>query len=76
MSPIFRIGLTRRDAKDAKKAFAFIGTAAFSNVAGQLRYETSGGVTTISGDVNGDGIADLQIQVSGSLALVASDFVL
>jgi hypothetical protein len=58
------------------QAFSFIGTAAFSNVAGQLRYETSGGVTTISGDVNGDGIADLQILVSGSLALVASDFVL
>ncbi|HET9639166.1 MAG TPA: hypothetical protein VFP12_08155 [Allosphingosinicella sp.] len=58
------------------QAFAFIGTAAFSNVAGQLRYETSGGVTIISGDVNGDGVADLQILVSGSLALVASDFVL
>ncbi|MET1111879.1 MAG: cadherin domain-containing protein [Allosphingosinicella sp.] len=58
------------------QAFAFIGTAAFSNVAGQLRYETSGGVTIVSGDVNGDGVADLQILVSGSLALVASDFVL
>ncbi|HEU0099279.1 MAG TPA: cadherin domain-containing protein [Allosphingosinicella sp.] len=60
----------------SNQAFTFIGTAAFSNVAGQLRYETSGGVTTISGDVNGDGIADLQILVSGSVAMLSSDFVL
>ncbi|HYJ83995.1 MAG TPA: hypothetical protein VEW26_14275 [Allosphingosinicella sp.] len=58
------------------QAFTFIGTAAFSNVAGQLRYETSDGMTIISGDVNGDGVADLQILVSGSLAMGASDFVL
>ena len=58
------------------QAFTFIGTAAFSNVAGQLRYETPGVITTISGDVNGDGVADLQIQVSGTIAFVASDFVL
>ena len=58
------------------QAFSFIGTAAFSHVAGQLRFETSGGVTTIWGDVNGDGVGDLQIQLSGSIALVASDFLL
>lgn len=58
------------------QAFTFIGTAAFSNVAGQLRYETLGGVTTISGDVDGDAVADLVIQLSGSLALISSDFIL
>ncbi|HEX8241709.1 MAG TPA: cadherin domain-containing protein [Allosphingosinicella sp.] len=58
------------------QAFTFIGNAAFSNVAGQLRFETSGGITIISGDVNGDGIADLQIQLSGTVVLTASDFVL
>jgi Ca2+-binding RTX toxin-like protein len=58
------------------QAFTFIGAAAFSNVAGQLRFETSNGVTLISGDVNGDGVADFQIEVTGPLTPVASDFVL
>jgi serralysin len=69
-------GIDANSNVSSNQAFAFIGTAAFSNVAGQLRYETSGGVTTIFGDVNGDGVADLQIQLTGSIALVASDFVL
>jgi hypothetical protein len=74
-----KISLSAIDANSGlsgNQAFTFIGTAAFSNVAGQLRYETSGGLTTIFGDVNGDGVADLQIQLSGSVALIASDFVL
>jgi VCBS repeat-containing protein len=42
-------------------AFNFIGTAAFSNVAGQLRYDnTTPGTTLVQGDTNGDGIADIQ----------------
>ncbi|HEX8126580.1 MAG TPA: cadherin domain-containing protein [Allosphingosinicella sp.] len=69
-------GIDANSLLSANQAFTFIGTLAFSNVAGQLRYETSGGVTTIFGDVNGDGIADLQIQLSGSVPLIASDFVL
>ena len=74
-----KISLSAIDANSlvsSNQAFTFIGSAAFSNVAGQLRYETSGGVTTISGDINGDGVADLQIQLSGSIALIASDFIL
>lgn len=54
-----RIGLTDIDANtatvDIDDAFTFIGTGAFSNVAGQLRYEQVGGNTLITGDVNGDG---------------------
>ncbi|HLL30849.1 MAG TPA: cadherin, partial [Allosphingosinicella sp.] len=74
-----RISLSAIDANSlvsSNQAFTFIGSAAFSNVAGQLRYETSGGMTTVYGDVNGDGVADLQIQLSGTIALVASDFIL
>ena len=74
-----RISLSAIDSNSAaagNQAFAFIGAAAFSQVAGQLRYEASGGNTTIFGDVNGDGLADLQIQLSGQLSLVAADFVL
>ena len=34
------------------QAFAFIGSAAFSNVAGELRFEQSGGFTYVEGDTN------------------------
>jgi hypothetical protein len=74
-----KISLSAVDANSLvsnNQAFTFIGTSAFSNVAGQLRYEMSGGMTTIFGDVNGDGVADLQIQLSGSIPLISSDFIL
>ncbi len=74
-----RISLSTIDANSAasgNQAFAFIGSSAFSNVAGQLRFESSGGNTIVSGDVNGDGVADLQIQLTGTINLVSSDFFL
>ena len=43
--------------------FTWIGSAAFSNTAGELRF--AGG--HLLGDVNGDGIADLDITVIGAL---------
>jgi hypothetical protein len=56
--------------------FTFIGAAAFHNVAGELRYEIVNGFTNVSGDVNGDGIADFMIQLNGQIDLVAADVVL
>ncbi|MGO4126343.1 hypothetical protein AB4Z01_18215 [Inquilinus sp. YAF38] len=58
------------------QAFSFIGSALYSGVAGQLRYAVAGGVTTIAGDVNGDGVSDFHIQLNGAIGLVAGDFVL
>ena len=59
------------------QAFTWIGTSAFSNVAGQLRYATTpSGARTIYGDVDGNGTADFQIQVTGSVSFAATDFVL
>ena len=58
------------------QGFSFIGTAAYGGVAGQLRYSAVGGVTTIAGDVNGDGASDFHIQLTGTVVLVAGDFVL
>jgi hypothetical protein len=58
------------------QAFTFIGTAAFSNVAGQLRYQQISGNTFISGDVNGDGVADFMIQVNGNITFQSGDFIL
>lgn len=56
--------------------FAFIGAAGFSKVAGQARFEQVGGNTFVTGDVNGDGIADFQIQLQGTITLTSSDFIL
>jgi Ca2+-binding RTX toxin-like protein len=75
-----RIDLATIDASTltaGDQAFAFIGTAAFSNVAGQLRYDTTDPTKTIvMGDVNGDGAADFQIELTGALTLTSADFVL
>ncbi|MBU6210022.1 MAG: M10 family metallopeptidase C-terminal domain-containing protein, partial [Planctomycetes bacterium] len=48
--------------------------AAFTNTPGQLRYAYEAGNTIISGDVNGDGIADFQIQLTGTITLSIGDF--
>jgi Ca2+-binding RTX toxin-like protein len=60
----------------ADNAFVYIGTAAFSNVAGQLRWSTTSGVTTIEMDVNGDSVADAAIRLTNGVSLTAGDFVL
>jgi len=58
------------------QVFAFIGTAAFTNVAGQLRYLHSGGQTIVQGDRTGDGVADFEIALTGTLVLTGVDFAL
>jgi Ca2+-binding RTX toxin-like protein len=74
-----RISLSDIDANSkavGDQKFAFIGTAAFSGVAGQLHYEHSGGNTLVMGDVNGDGATDFVIQVAGLVSFTSADFVL
>lgn len=75
-----RINLSAIDANgnalDGNQKFAFLGTAAFGGVAGQLRYEQSGGDTHVFGDIDGDTFADFQIIANGSLTFVAADFIL
>ncbi|MEP7300972.1 MAG: calcium-binding protein [Caldimonas sp.] len=51
--------------------FSYIGGAAFS-AAGQLRLVGD----ILYGDVNGDGVADFELQVAGVVSLVPGDFVL
>jgi hypothetical protein len=55
--------------------FAFIGTGAFTGVAGQLRYEQANGNTFVSADTNGDGDADFMLQLDGVHALHGADFI-
>ncbi|HYC06222.1 MAG TPA: cadherin domain-containing protein [Azospirillaceae bacterium] len=58
-------------------AFSWLGTAAFSKVAGQLRHEfRADGNTWILGDRNGDGVSDFEIVLTGTITLAAGDFVL
>ena len=54
------------------QGFSFIGTSAFSGQAGQLRYAFSGSDTLVSGDVNGDRVADFAITLSGNIGLQQS----
>jgi Ca2+-binding RTX toxin-like protein len=56
--------------------FTFIGSAAFSGVAGQLHYVHAGDVTFLEGDTDGDGAADIFIRLNGVHDLITSDFVL
>jgi hypothetical protein len=60
------------------QAFTFIGAAAFSNTAGQLRATQQGGSWLIEGDTNGDGVADLSILVTrtGGTGFASADFLL
>jgi Ca2+-binding RTX toxin-like protein len=53
---------------------SFVGTAAFSSTAGELRTQLIGGNTYVQGDVNGDGVADFMIRLDGAVALTGSDF--
>ncbi len=61
------------------QAFAFIGTAAFANTGlGQIRYEDQGPDVSVLADVNGDGVADMEILLLGLAGepLTTADFVL
>ena len=48
-------------------AFSFIGTGAFTSTAGQLRYDSGGGTTTVSADVDGNSTADIVIDLDRSV---------
>lgn len=80
-----RIDLATIDANGAgagSTAFSWLGTAAFTGKAGQLHYGwlnpagTADDRTIVSGDVNGDKIADFRIELVGLKSLVAADFIL
>ncbi|MDO6963846.1 M10 family metallopeptidase C-terminal domain-containing protein [Rhizobium alvei] len=61
---------------DGDQKFRFIGSKAFSQDAGEIRYQVKSGETLIYGDVDGNGTADFEIEVTGSTAFLTSDFIL
>ena len=75
-------GIDANPSNATDSAFKFIAQSAFHGVAGELRYETfniagtSGDVTIVSGDVDGDAVADFQIALKGLNGLTAGDFIL
>jgi Ca2+-binding RTX toxin-like protein len=74
-----RIDLSAIDASTltaGDQAFRFIGSGLYTHHAGELRFAVTGGVTTIAGDVDGNGTSDFHITLTGALTLVAADFVL
>ena len=75
-----RIDLGEIDANSqtsGNAVFNFIGDSPFSaRSAGQLRYEASANGVSLKGDVNGDGVADFQLELIGVTTLVASNFIL
>ncbi len=74
-----KIGLSLIDANAktaANDAFKFIGAAEFTKTAGQLRYEVADGHSYVSGDINGDGVADFTLVLQNVDMVRASDFIL
>ncbi len=71
------LGFVDADTNTAgNQAFSFVGNAAFSNTAGELRAFDDGTDTWVQADTNGDGMADFEIVLTGVVTLAASDFVL
>ncbi|HYI39636.1 MAG TPA: hypothetical protein VE053_04875 [Allosphingosinicella sp.] len=58
------------------QAFCWIGTAAFSGTAGELRHAFDGTDTWLQGDMTGDGVADFEIVFTGAVTLYSTDFYL
>lgn len=75
-----RIDLRAVDANSTSlatnEAFAFIGSAAFGKVAGQLRVFQNATNTFVQGDANGDGAADFLLVLDGLRTLNAASFLL
>ncbi|MGB0929122.1 MAG: hypothetical protein ACPGVA_18050, partial [Pikeienuella sp.] len=52
----------------------FVNGDAFSNTAGEVRFEQVGGNTIVQLDTNGDAVADMEIELTGLFTLVSGDF--
>ncbi|MDR5653661.1 calcium-binding protein [Ruixingdingia sedimenti] len=52
---------------------AFIGTGGFTGVAGQVRFNVAQG--SVMGDLDGDGVADFAIELTGVASVAAADFI-
>lgn len=73
----FEVGIDRIDISAlGDSAFAFMDSAAFSLTEASVRVSAGVATTIVSMDLDHDGMADMQILLTGALALTAGDFVL
>ncbi len=73
------INLRRIDGNEiigGNQSFDYVGTAAFSGAAGEVRYYQQGSDLIVAGDTNGDGIADFEILLRNNSSMEADDFLL
>jgi serralysin len=73
-------GATAVTGTSTNDAFSLIGSGAFIGAAGQLRvqlFDTAGAdYTLVQGDLNGDRVADFEVQLNGLVPLATTDLVL
>ena len=73
-------GIDANTARGGDQSFRFIGTQDFRGREGDLRYQTfdqagaSNDIAVISGDINGDRVADFEIEIVGSCNLGRGTF--
>ena len=60
----------------ADEAFRFLGNAAFSGVAGELRIVQNTGFLVLEGEINGDGLADFAIRLDGLATLTVGSIII
>ncbi len=74
-----RLDLTGLDADGTlagMQAFTWIDSAAFSNVAGELRWELVGSDVNLLADLDGDGDADMTVMLNGVASITGADLIL
>jgi len=69
-------GVDARIGVAGNQAFTWLGTGAFTGVAGQLRYFLSGSTLIVEGTLNADLVADFTIRLNGETALAVDDLIL
>lgn len=69
-------GIDANTNANGNQAFSFVGMAAFSGTAGELRYLHVNGQTVVQMDTDGDGNHDLSLMLDGVIDLTANDFIL
>lgn len=72
----FAAGVDQIDFSGLNMGLSFIGTEAFTNTAGEVRLRVTATKTSVRVDADGDGVADLRVELSGASGLEASDFIL
>ncbi len=71
----FRSGQDKIDLSALEADFNWVGSRAFSGRGAELHFVRDGQSTLIEGDLNGDGLADFQIELAGRVTPQASDFI-